>query len=88
MKSVLSIDAAGRIVLPQPVRKHFHLGRGSKLEMRVGPDGILLRPQQYPASLAEEHGLLVHEEEPTGDLLLAVEAVRERRNRQVSGGLE
>ena len=88
MKSVLSIDAAGRIVLPQPVRKHFHLGRGSKLEMEVRPGGILLRPQQYPASLAEEHGLLVHEGEPTGDLLLAVETVRERRNRQVSGGLE
>lgn len=88
MRRVLSIDAAGRIVLPQPVRKHFHLRRGSKLEMQVGPDGILLRPQQDPTSLAEEHGLLVHEGEPTGDLLLAVEAVRERRNRQVSGGLE
>ena len=88
MKSILSIDAAGRIVLPQPVRKHFHLDRGSKLEMQVGPEGILLRPQHYPTSLAEEHGLLVHEGEPTGDLLLAVEAVRERRDRQVNGGLE
>ena len=88
MKNVLSIDAAGRIVLPQPIREHFHLGRGSKLEIQVGADGILLRPQQYPTSLAEEHGLLVHEGEPTGDLLHAVEAVRERRNRQVRSGLE
>lgn len=87
MKAVLTIDAAGRIVLPQPIRRHFHLGRGSKLELQVESDGILLRPQQQSPSLTEEHGLLVHEGEPTGDLVLAVEAVRDQRNRQVSGGL-
>jgi AbrB family looped-hinge helix DNA binding protein len=87
MKDVLTIDAAGRIVLPKPVRRHFRLGRGSKLRLRIGSDGILLVPQQYPPPLTQEGGLLVHEGEPMGDLVLAVEAVRDQRNRQVSGGV-
>jgi len=83
----IQIDAAGRIVLPRPVRQHFHLEAGELLEVEVVEDGIILRPQKHQESLVEDRGLLVHQGEPTGDLLGIVDAVRDRRNRDVAGPL-
>jgi AbrB family looped-hinge helix DNA binding protein len=87
MNKKLKVDAAGRIVLPQPVRKQFHLDAGALLALEVGRDAIILRPQAHAATLVEEKGLLVHEGEPTGDLLGAVEDARKRRDRDVASAL-
>ena len=87
MKTRLTIDGAGRIVLPQEVRKRFHLARGSSLKLEIGADAILLRPRVHEAVLVEEHGLLVHEGERSGDLVDVVESVRRRRDRDMSGEL-
>ena len=84
MKKLLKVDSAGRVVLPQPLRKRFHLTTGSQLEIDVEPDGIRLRPQAPAPSLSEEDGLLLHEGEPTGDLLHAVEEARALRDEQVN----
>ena len=83
----IQIDAAGRIVLPRPVRQHFHLEAGALLELEVAEDAIILRPEKHQESLVEERGLLVHEGEPSGDLLSIVQAVRERRDRDAAGPL-
>ena len=85
MKTRLTIDAAGRIVLPQPVRRQFQLTCGSLLDIEIDGDAIILRPRSHEATLVEEKGLLVHEGEPTGDLLLAVEVARRQRDRDLSG---
>jgi AbrB family looped-hinge helix DNA binding protein len=87
MRKLLKVDAAGRVVLPQPVRKRFHLTPGSRLEIDVEPDGIRLRPSTPAPSLTDEDGLLVHEGEPTGDLLHAVEEARALRDEQVNSAL-
>ena len=87
MKKLLTVDAAGRVVLPQPVRRRFHLQRGSQLEIQVEPDGIRLRPKAPAPSLSDEDGLLVHEGEPTGDLLAAVEEARIRRDHEVGSAV-
>lgn len=83
MRNLLKVDAAGRVVLPQPVRKRFHLQPGSQVEIIVEPDGIRLRPKTPAPSLTYEDGLLVHEGEPVGDLLHAVEEARAHRDEQV-----
>ena len=87
MKKLLRVDSAGRVVLPQPLRKRFHLTPGSQLEVEVEPDGIRLRPRALAPSLSEEDGLLLHEGEPTGDLLHAVEEARALRDEQVNSAL-
>ena len=84
MKKLLKVDSAGRVLLPQPLRKRFHLTPGSQLEIEVEPDGIRLRPQAPAAGLSKEDGLLLHAGEPTGDLLHAVEEARARRDEQVN----
>ncbi|MBI2192945.1 MAG: AbrB/MazE/SpoVT family DNA-binding domain-containing protein [Planctomycetes bacterium] len=80
MKKTLTLDSAGRLVIPLPVRKQFQLVRGSALELEVRPDAIVLRPQSHPVGLVEQDGLLVHQGEPAGDLLNAIEMVRGQRD--------
>ena len=87
MKTNLMIDAAGRVVLPQPVRRQFHLMRGSVVDLEVGTEAIVLRPRVRRPTLVEEEGLLVHEGEPVGDLLNATEDDRLRRDHEVAGPL-
>jgi AbrB family looped-hinge helix DNA binding protein len=87
MKTRLQIDAAGRIVLPQPVRRRFHLERGSLLDLEIAEDAIILRPRRHEATLVEEEGFLIHEGEPCGDMTAAVEDARSKRDREVSGPL-
>lgn len=84
MRRFLKVDAAGRVVLPQPVRKRFHLLPGSQVEINVEPDGIRLQPKTpAPCLTTDEDGLLVHDGAPAGDLLHAVEADRALRDEQV-----
>jgi len=86
MKSTLTIDKAGRMVLPQKVRKQFGLHVGSTLELKVGADAITLYPSETQVSLTKEGGLYVHEGQPNGTLLDAVERARGDRDRAVWGG--
>jgi len=87
MKRKLKVDAAGRIVLPQPVRRQFHLESGALLELEIQPDAIVLRPETDRPVLAEENGLLIHDGEPSGELVDIVEAVRRRRDQDTAGPL-
>ena len=84
MKRELTVDGAGRILLPQPVRRRSRLMRGAVVEMEVGPEAIVLRPRLRHPALVQEKGLLVHEGEPVGDLLNAVEHSRRRRDRELA----
>jgi AbrB family looped-hinge helix DNA binding protein len=84
MKTEIMLDKAGRVVLPKPVRRQFHLAQGSTLELKVGPETIELRPRMRTPTLVEDHGLLVHEGQPTEDLLHALETSRQRRNRDIA----
>lgn len=85
MKKNLTLDSAGRIVLPQAVRHRFHLNRGSVLSLEVNPDAIILRPCTCDPTLSDNGGLLVHEGRPVDDLLNAVELVRQRRDQDNAG---
>jgi AbrB family looped-hinge helix DNA binding protein len=85
MKTSLSVDKAGRVVLPQQVRRQFNLMPGDLLDLEVTPDGILLRSRTRRGDLTEENGLLVHEGEAAGDLVQAVELARAGRDADLLG---
>lgn len=85
MKTELSIDKAGRVILPQAVRRQFHLVAGDHLDLKILSDGIFLKTKARPADLVQLNGLLVHEGEPTGDILQAVELSRSGRDSEVIG---
>ena len=85
MTMKLTIDGAGRIVIPHVIRRQFHLERGSRLDQEVQQDAIVLRPQTCDATLVEENGLLIHEGQPAGNLIDAVERARRKRDLDVTG---
>jgi len=86
MKDTLILDKAGRMVLPQSVRKQFGLRTGSALDLRITADAIILYPVEAKPSLTQEGGLYVHEGRPDDSLLAVVESVRSERSRSVWGG--
>lgn len=61
MKNAISMDKAGRLVLPKAVRDRFNLSAGSKLGLVTVGDHIELTPvgETSEIELEEKNGLLV-----------------------------
>ncbi|MGA2878802.1 MAG: AbrB/MazE/SpoVT family DNA-binding domain-containing protein [Bryobacteraceae bacterium] len=59
MNSRLTIDKAGRVVIPKPLREQLHLEPGDALEMETAGEQITLRPVRGSAPLRKEHGVWV-----------------------------
>lgn len=85
MKTHLTVDQAGRIVLPKAVRRRFHLEQGSLLRLVVESDGIVLKAQDLSAPLVQRGSLLVHQGSAKGDLLTTLDDSRSDRDRQIHG---
>ena len=59
MNATLTIDKAGRVVLPKPVRDELQLTAGDSLELEVSEDQIVLRPVRNTAGLRKKLGIWV-----------------------------
>lgn len=83
----LTMDSAGRIVLPKAIRDRLGLKAGMQLEVSEGADGLVMRPVEMRPSLERRGNLLVYVGElPEGvDVLKAIEDDREARMRKVLG---
>ena len=55
----LTIDKAGRVVIPKPLREELHLEPGDALEMESSGERITLRPVRGTGPLTKEHGVWV-----------------------------
>ena len=84
MNTRLTIDKAGRVVIPKPLREELRLEPGDALEMESAGEQITLRPVRGTGPLAKEHGVWVFR---TGQVLAAsvadevLEQVRTERDR-------
>jgi AbrB family looped-hinge helix DNA binding protein len=59
MNTRLTIDRAGRVVIPKPLREELHLEPGDALEMESAGEQITLRPARGTGPLSKEHGVWV-----------------------------
>ena len=59
MNARLSIDKAGRVVIPKPLREELRLEPGDSLEMESAGEQITLRPARGTGPLSKEHGVWV-----------------------------
>jgi AbrB family looped-hinge helix DNA binding protein len=59
MNSRLTIDKAGRVVIPKPLREQLHLEAGDALEIESTGEQITLRPVRGTGPLTKEHGVWV-----------------------------
>jgi AbrB family looped-hinge helix DNA binding protein len=59
MITTLTLDRAGRFVLPKPVRDEMQLQAGDSLEMESSEDRIVLRPRRGGQGLHKKQGIWV-----------------------------
>ena len=86
MADTISIDKAGRVVLPKPLRERFRLRPGSLLVIEIKHDHLLLRPVDVEPVLIDEGGWLVHRGSAadSDDLTDAVDRHRQERLQDIS----
>ncbi len=88
MNSQITIDGAGRLVLPKAVREELGLCPGDTLDLAVKGDEVTLRPRRSARPLQKERGVWVLR---TGQPLTADETrgalrqIREQRHRRNAG---
>jgi AbrB family looped-hinge helix DNA binding protein len=88
MRSQITLDPAGRVVLPKALRDELHLSAGDTLDLTVKGDEVTLRPRRAATRLHKERGVWVLR---SGKPLTAGEAretllkIREQRDQQNAG---
>jgi len=86
MIATLTLDKAGRVVLPKPVRDELQVGPGDSLELEVSEDHVVLRPARARGRMYKEHGVWIFDSgEPMAadaveKTIQKVRAERDRRN--------
>jgi AbrB family looped-hinge helix DNA binding protein len=88
MNTTLTIDKAGRVVLPKPVRDALEISPGDSLELESSEDRIVLRPARSAGRMYKKHGAWVFD---SGEPLSAdvanqtIRRVRDERHRRNLG---
>lgn len=59
MNTILTVDKAGRVVLPKPVRDELRLSAGDSLDLESSGDQIVLRPVRGTAGMRQKKGIWV-----------------------------
>lgn len=84
----ISIDKAGRMVVPKPVRDRFGLQGEGNLELVESSEGFVLKPAEIPAGMVRDgDGWLVISGDPNAkiDWSRIVDDDREERMRKIGG---
>ena len=83
MTAKLTLDQAGRVLIPKSLRQELHLGPGDTLQLENEGDEIRLRPLRPKTLLKKEHGGWVYQGEPsTASITDLIDRNRESRIRE------
>ena len=77
MNTTVTLDGAGRVVIPKALRDELRLAPGDALTLEFDGDGLPLRPVRSASALRKEHGIWVFR---SGRKLTAAETDRELEN--------
>jgi AbrB family looped-hinge helix DNA binding protein len=86
MKTVVTLDRAGRIVLPKSLRDELRLTPGDTLDVRVEGDEVTLRPRRHSSPMHKKDGIWVFtsgkplSQEEADEALRKTRANRDRQN--------
>jgi AbrB family looped-hinge helix DNA binding protein len=59
MNTTVTLDKAGRVVIPKPLRDALRLAPGDELVLESEGDRVTLRPVRSASALRKEHGIWV-----------------------------
>lgn len=79
----ITIDRAGRVVIPKPVREQFSLWEGSELEVEYTGNEIRLTVADLEPRLIEKGGLLIHHGASQGKVNLVAAMQEEKEQEQL-----
>jgi AbrB family looped-hinge helix DNA binding protein len=88
MNSKVTLDRAGRVVLPKNLRDELHLSPGDTLDVTVQGDEVKLRPRRSFSPLQKKHGVWVFstgKPMASDETAEALRDIREQRDRRNSG---
>ena len=86
MTTKLTLDRAGRVLIPKTLRKELHLGPGDSLHLDSEGEEIILRPVRPKALLKKEQGVWVYQGEATqASIPDLIDREREKRSRELIG---
>ncbi len=85
MSAHLTIDKAGRVVIPKPLRAEMRLSPGDVLEAERRGEELSLRPVREQWPLRKEHGIWVFRQGRAAsvDIARLLADVREERSRSL-----
>jgi len=84
MATKISIDKAGRVVLPKSLREKLRVEAGDDLLVEAEGDRITLRPIRQEALLKKEYGIWVYQGQPSDTSIPdLIDAEREKRIREL-----
>jgi len=78
----VTIDKAGRLVVPKEIRTKLQIRPGDELEIEAGVNSIEIRPVVEAATLTRRNGLLVVAPGEPSDLDLVAEIARLRTEQE------
>ena len=85
MTTKLTLDKAGRVVLPKPLRDRLQLAPGDTLHLETEGERITLRPVRQNVMLKKELGVWVYQGESTdASITDLLDRERENRNHEVT----
>jgi AbrB family looped-hinge helix DNA binding protein len=82
MNRTVTLDKAGRVVLPKTLRDELRLQPGDTLELDSAGDTVSLRPVRSATPLRKERGVWVFRTGGTLTAEAAAKAVREMREQR------
>lgn len=83
MTTTLTLDQAGRALIPRSVGQELRLAPGDTLRIETTDDEITLRPLRSKALIRKEHGVWVYQGEPSDvSVSSLIDRVRESRVRE------
>ena len=86
MITKLTLDQAGRVLLPKRLRQELRLGPGDSMQLESKGEEITLRPVRPKALLKKERGVWVYQGEQTdASIPDVIDREREKRLRELMG---
>jgi AbrB family looped-hinge helix DNA binding protein len=84
--ATVTLDKAGRLVLPKPIREALRIGPGDSLEIENIEDRIVLSPVRVRPGLQKEHGVWVFRSGKSTDVSIPdlIDQERERRTKHLT----
>jgi len=81
----ITIDKAGRIVVPKPLRDKYNIHTGMELEITEDSNGIRITRFGEESSLKQKNGILIHHgsDKTDIDLISFIRGERERRSSDI-----